>query len=102
MASDLITEKLSFQVKSFQESFEILTNSITLNGMAKQFDKILRGNFFTTKVNIFHRDKNTPKWINLINKNVFQHQSEVENFDETALKIVSNSDSSELFTITKL
>ena len=102
MASDLITEKLSFQVKSFQESFEILTNSISLNGMAKQFDKILRGNFFTTKVNIFHRDKNTPKWINLINKNVFQHQSEVENFDELALKIVANSDSSELFTITKL
>ncbi len=43
-----IVDKLSLQVDSFQEGFEILSESKSINEMAKQFAILLRGNFLVT------------------------------------------------------
>jgi len=102
LSNDLITEKLSFHVKSFQESFEILSGCNSLSEMAKHFDKILRGSFITTKIGLYHRIDTKSRWASLIEKDESQLKNHIENQEESSLKINSNSDSSELFNTTNL
>lgn len=102
MTSDLITEKLSFHVKSFQESFEILSSSISLSAMAVQFDKILRGSFFTTNVCIYHRRDKNAEWISLVSKEGIERNDNFDSKKFKSLKIKSNTDATELTTTTQL
>ena len=57
-----LLEKLSLQVKSFQEGFEILSRAKSLNDLAKKFVHILRGNLLTTDVNILFTAPGITKW----------------------------------------
>ena len=60
-----LLEKLSLQVKSFQEGFEILSRAKSLNELAKNFVHILRGNLLTTDVNILFSPPGQEKWQSL-------------------------------------
>ncbi|MFB3056650.1 MAG: hypothetical protein ACE1ZQ_05750, partial [Ignavibacteriaceae bacterium] len=57
-----IVEKLALQVDSFQEGFEILSESKSINEMAKQFATLLRGNFLVTDVNLFYKTASDSTW----------------------------------------
>lgn len=102
MTTNEITEKLSFHVKSFQESFDILSNSFSLFEMAKQFDKILRGSFFTTNISVFHKSNEKSEWVVLISKDGNKIISTLDAVKQGSLKINSNHDSTELSTSMKL
>ena len=102
MSTEHITEKLSFHVKSFQESFEILSSCNALSEMAKHFDKILSGSFITTKVGIYHKTDNTNDWVNLLTKNADLLNSLLGISEENSHKINSNQDSTELSIATIL
>jgi len=100
--TDFITEKLSFHVKSFQESFEILSKSFSLSEMANQFVKVLRGSFFTTSIGIFHKNDDNSKWVTLIAKDDNTIEKIRNISEQDSLKINSNPELTELYTITKL
>lgn len=57
-----ILDRISFQLDSFQEGFEILSKARSLEEMAKNFSKILRGNLLTTNVNVFHKSNRNQPW----------------------------------------
>jgi hypothetical protein len=57
-----IVDKLSLQVDSFHEGFEILSESKSINEMAKQFATLLRGNFLVTDVNLFYKKDSDLSW----------------------------------------
>ena len=57
-----IIDKLSVQVKSFQEGFSILSGSNTLRELGTNFCHILRGNFFISDVNIFFKNNDSAEW----------------------------------------
>lgn len=102
MTTNEITEKLSFHVKSFQESFDILSNSFSLSEMAKQFDKILRGSFFTTNISIYHKTETNSEWSSLISKEGTQLEKNFDDEEQGSSKIKSDSDSNNLYTSSQL
>ncbi|MCW8848937.1 MAG: hypothetical protein OQJ81_03085, partial [Melioribacteraceae bacterium] len=102
MKVDHITEKLSFQVKSFQESFNILSNSNSLSGMAKQFERILRGSFLTNKVSIYHQLENSDEWISLLTKSEESHKDLILGLSEDDSKIMSTKNSAEIYAQLRL
>ncbi|MCF6271440.1 MAG: PP2C family protein-serine/threonine phosphatase [Melioribacteraceae bacterium] len=102
MDIDLLTEKLSLQVESFQESFEMLSSASSITAMSRTFEKIIRGNFFTTKTSIFFRDNEKSEWKILVSENDL-HLDKINKLDfPNGIKVFANADSSELVTISKL
>ncbi|MDX1699574.1 MAG: PP2C family protein-serine/threonine phosphatase [Melioribacteraceae bacterium] len=101
MKADLITEKLSFQVQSFQESFELLSGSNSISDMAKHFTKILKGSFFTTTVIIYHQKNEKSKWISLVKENDEKLLKQVLK-NASHLKITSTKDSKNISTVIDL
>lgn len=57
-----IVEKLTLQVDSFQEGFQILSGSKSLEEIAEHFVVLLRGNFLVTKVNVYYKQSVEDKW----------------------------------------
>jgi sigma-B regulation protein RsbU (phosphoserine phosphatase) len=57
-----IVDKLALQVDSFHEGFEILSESKSINEMAKQFATLLRGNFMVSDVNLFYKEVSDSTW----------------------------------------
>jgi serine phosphatase RsbU (regulator of sigma subunit) len=57
-----IVEKLALQVDSFQEGFQLLSESRTVNDMAKSFARLLQGNFLVSDVNIFYKQNLNAEW----------------------------------------
>lgn len=97
-----ITDKLSFQVKSFQESFNILSNAISLSGMASQFDRMLRGNYITNKVSIFHLPPNSTEWVNLLKLENEDHKELILNLEEKQSNIISSDESIGMYALVHL
>jgi|GEM_PF-512458 sigma-B regulation protein RsbU (phosphoserine phosphatase) len=64
-----IIDILTVQVRSFQEGFGILSRSNSLNELAADFSRILRGSFLISDVNIFFKEKNSAVWENVIISN---------------------------------
>lgn len=59
--SDLI-ERLSIQVEAFQEGFDILSESKSLEDMGRNFCHILRGILMTTYVNLYYKSSAENKF----------------------------------------
>jgi sigma-B regulation protein RsbU (phosphoserine phosphatase) len=59
---ELLIDKLTLQVKSLQEGFELLTRVRDLNELGRKYCLILRGNLFTTNVNLFYKEKDSSHW----------------------------------------
>lgn len=57
-----IVDKLALQVDSFQEGFQLLSESRTVNDMGKSFARLLQGNFLVSDVNIFYKKYIDEKW----------------------------------------
>ncbi len=102
MDIDLLTEKLSLQVESFQESFEMLSNSNSLSEMSRAFEKIIRGNFLTTKTSICHKDNEDSEWKSLVSKN----ESDIDKVSRLefplGINVLANEDSKELISLSKM
>ncbi len=58
---DLI-DRLSFQIRSLQEGFNILGKSRTLQELARQFSHIVRGSLLISDVNIYFRQNDQSEW----------------------------------------
>jgi sigma-B regulation protein RsbU (phosphoserine phosphatase) len=102
LSADLITEKLSFHVRSFQESFEILCSANSIFEMGKHFERVLSGSFFTTSISLFHSKGNDLSWENLLTKNTDEHLKLLCKVENELFKIYSSSNSTELFAISNL
>lgn len=70
MINNKLSEKLELQVESFQEGFEILSNSLSLLEMVKNFLHIIRGNFIVTEIYSFHKLSNDLNWSNISLKKI--------------------------------
>ena len=70
MENNTLVEKLSLQVESFQEGFEILCKSFSFDEMVKNFLHIIRGNFIITEIYSFQKLKNDSAWKNISSKTV--------------------------------
>lgn len=81
---NILIERLSLQVRSFQEGFELLSQASSLEFIAKQFGHILRGSLLTTEVNFFYKDLPEKKWKSLTNS-----KSEKQNLLETNSQALS-------------
>jgi serine phosphatase RsbU (regulator of sigma subunit) len=57
-----LVEKLSLQVGSFQEGFEILCKSFNFDEMVKNFLHLMRGNFMISEINSFHKKQFNSEW----------------------------------------
>ena len=62
MENNNLVEKLALQVESFQEGFEILSQSFTFVEMVKNFLHLIRGNFIITDIYAFQKLKPDSKW----------------------------------------
>ncbi len=102
MDIELLTEKLSLQVESFQESFQMLSGSNSILAMSIAFEKIIRGNFFTTQTSVFHRDSEKSEWKSLVSKNEGHLKKITELDSPNGIRVFSNIDSTELISIAKL
>jgi phosphoserine phosphatase RsbU/P len=63
-----LVEKLSLQAESFQEGFDILSKSFSLNEMVENFLHILRGNFIISEINAYHKKQYDSEWNTIASK----------------------------------
>jgi len=99
---ELLTEKLSLQVESFQESFEMLSSANSISAMSRAFEKIIKGNFLTTNTAIFYKNNIETEWKSLVSKN----DTDIGKIDELdfpiGIKVFANLESTELISSAKL
>jgi len=57
-----LVEKLSLQVESFQEGFEILCKSFSFEEMVKSFLHLMRGNFIISEILAYHKKQDASEW----------------------------------------
>jgi len=57
-----LVEKLSLQVGSFQEGFEILCKSFSFDEMVKNFLHLMRGNFIVSEIYAYHKKQIDSEW----------------------------------------
>ncbi|MBA4251747.1 MAG: hypothetical protein C0425_03750 [Chlorobiaceae bacterium] len=94
-----LIERLSVQVKSFQEGFSILSRVNTLKELGTNFSHILRGNFFISDVNIFYKNNESTAWdsvvinnkncINCIEKLKTSADAEIQYFNAKEFSIIA-------------
>ncbi len=68
MALPLLVERLSVQIASLQEGFELLTRASSQKELARRFFHILRGNFVTTDITIYYKTTASDPWQKLYGK----------------------------------
>ena len=91
MKSDSLVEKLSLQSESFQEGFETLTKSNSLDELLKNFRHILRGNFIITSIDIFYKVSKDSKWTSV-------HSNDNFNDEDLSLLTLDNQASVRYFS----
>ena len=57
-----IVDKLALQVDSFQEGFEILCKSFSLDEVVKNFLHLMRGNFIVSEIYAYQKKQNDSEW----------------------------------------
>ncbi|MFO7526095.1 MAG: hypothetical protein R6W68_11640, partial [Ignavibacteriaceae bacterium] len=62
MENNNLVEKLSLQVESFQEGFEVLSKSFSFESMVKNFLHLIRGIFLVSNINAYHRKQHDSAW----------------------------------------
>ncbi len=60
--ADTVLDKLSLQVESFQEGFQILSESNSIKEIGKNFVHLLRGNLLLSDINLFFRKTEKDDW----------------------------------------
>ncbi|MDP3830783.1 MAG: hypothetical protein Q8Q47_05910, partial [Ignavibacteriaceae bacterium] len=82
MKNNNLVEKLSLQVASFQEGFEILCKSYNFNEMVKNFLHLLRGNFLISDIVAYQKKQSKSEWEIIVSKS---------NFDKSDLSFLTES-----------
>jgi serine phosphatase RsbU (regulator of sigma subunit) len=77
-----LVEKLSLQVGSFQEGFEILCKSFSFNEMVTNFLHLMRGNFIISGISAYHKKQYDSEW-NAIASKQNPDPSDLSFFDES-------------------
>src|SRR5690606_4267494 len=54
--------KVSLQIDSFQEAFEVLSKSFTISQMINNFLQLLKTNFLPFDIYLFHRTSSDSEW----------------------------------------
>ena len=62
MENNSLVEKLSLQVGSFQEGFEILCRSFSFDEMVTNFLHLMRGNFIISGISAYHKKQYDSEW----------------------------------------
>jgi sigma-B regulation protein RsbU (phosphoserine phosphatase) len=83
-----LVEKLSLQVASFQEGFEILSKSYNFDEMVNNFLHLLRGNFIISDISAFHKKQNDSEWKLIVSKKN-SALSDTSHFLETETLLIS-------------
>ena len=68
MENNNLVEKLSLQVGSFQEGFEILCKSFSLEEMVKNFLHLMRGNFIVSEIYAYQKKQSDSGWKSIASK----------------------------------
>ncbi len=68
MENNNLVEKLSLQVGSFQEGFEILCKSFSFDEMVKNFLHLMRGNFIVSVIFAYHKKQSDSDWKSIVSK----------------------------------
>ena len=71
MDNNNLVEKLSLQVGSFQEGFEILCKSFSFDEMVKNFLHLMRGNFIVSEIYAYHKKQIDSEWEIVASKKKF-------------------------------
>ncbi len=71
MENNNLVEKLSLQVGSFQEGFEILCKSFSFDEMVKNFLHLMRGNFIVSEIYAYHKKHIDSGWEIVASKKKF-------------------------------
>jgi len=87
-AYNVILEKLTFQVKSLQEGFNILAISANMNEFGKSFSHILRGSLLIADVNLFYKTDSAADWqeTHVYNKISVQYLSVLKTDEEISFE----------------
>ena len=90
-----IVDKLALQVDSFQEGFEVLSKSKSVEEMGKRFASLLRGNFLVSEIDIFHKITSNDEWKLIYGKDQSNSKSLKKiNGDKLQISYDDNSDNS--------
>lgn len=68
MASHTLVDRLSIQIDSLQEGFELLSRASNVKELARQFFHVLRGNLVTSDIHIYYKPKPHDSWQHLHGK----------------------------------
>jgi serine phosphatase RsbU (regulator of sigma subunit) len=68
MGQSPLVDRLSVQISSLQEGFELLTGGSNLKELARRFFHVLRGNFVTTEITVYHKASANERWQKLYGK----------------------------------
>jgi sigma-B regulation protein RsbU (phosphoserine phosphatase) len=70
LGNNNLVEKLSLQVESFQEGFEILCKSFSFEEMVKSFLHLMRGNFIISEILAYHKKQDASEWNIIASKRI--------------------------------
>ncbi len=85
MTENSFLDRFKIHLNSFQEGFDILSESNSLEELAKQFCHILRGNLFIKGAAVYYKKIKDSEWTELFNLKI------TDNFNIQSLNNYSNS-----------
>lgn len=62
MSSQHLVDRLSVQIDSLQDGFDALSRTSNLKELSRQFFHLLRGNFVTSEISIYRKQKSSDSW----------------------------------------
>lgn len=97
-------ERLSLQSQSFQEGFDVLSNSKNLKEMSKHFKRILQGTLLTTEISIQYFDRENEDWANLYSsfKKNINHKKLFDSLHDNNIQLIKVKKKEHLLGITQL
>jgi len=92
LENNKLVEKLSLQVESFQEGFEVLCKSFNFSEMAKNFLHLMAGNFIATDISAYNKKQNDSEWslVAALKNNQFSDTSYLADSRELSIKYFEN------------
>lgn len=82
MENNNLVEKLSLQVESFQEGFEILCKSFSFDEMVQDFLHLMRGNFMISEIIAYHKKQFNSDWNAIASKKMLD-PNDLSYFEES-------------------
>lgn len=96
-----IIDRLSIQVKSFQEGFSILSKSASLQEIGFNYCHLLRGIFFISDVNIFFKSDESGQWdcVKICNERCLEYLPYLQTTTDVYIEYFCNKEFSIIATL---